>query len=441
MLKCRHLSPSFSIHKSKILPRLNSLKEFKEEYEDFINVKLSKFNHKPPNSARKLKEKEAISDLKEKLRVKTQLKTSSKDLKSEQIESQTPLELKGLLVRSEMENLFTKKKAALEFFKKTMNWKMPNKSKAEFTDLYPDDILLAAKEGDIKKSFVAPSTRNQDDNFDSKSYFKNLTNNHERNIEQEKSRRLALKMRRIEGKYRGSENIINGSKSSVERITFHSEKPNKKKNPFTNRKLTLSSRGPRLKTDIDEFSDKEDLHTSFKLSKRARTATCNPSAKPQFLINDSSSNEKLEEFHKGTSLGYVSDGFKKPSKLRPRPNTQNKISPFSVRRGARPLSGLTVNNIVLQPSLPDDTDFGTTQQGFRFTSSSFRMRSTSKGSIENSHHLYSSSQLRLDDKVRHQTSKLISQNIYSFCQTKSKDGGKSQLLSRLFVQCNPSVLK
>jgi hypothetical protein len=377
---------------------------------------------------------EALSALKEKIPSKIETPQPPSGTKKDKQEVKAPAELKGLLVRSEMENVFEKKKVALELFKEKMNWKMPDRAKAEFTDLYPDDVLRAARDGDIKKTFELTTSRPHEENIDSKSYFKNIKINHERNIDEEKCRRLALRTKKLEGIYRGSAINFSSPKQSVDRITFHSEKPTKRNLNSANRKFTLTFRGSRLKTDLDDFIERDNLQQSFNISRRARTATNGWPSKPHFLINDSNSKTGIIESQKEVSLGYVTDGFKKPSQLRPRGPALTKISPFSARRGGRPMSGLTVNNVVLRPSAPDDNEFGIPHQGFRFTSTSLRMRSTSKGSIEMSRNQYSSSQLHLDENTRHKNTNLIAQKIYSFCQTKSKDKAKSRLLNGLLSQ-------
>ena len=344
-------------------------------------------------------------------------------------------------MRSELEKTFAQKQAAFDFFKTKKEWKVPDRSKAEFTDLYPEDQLEAAKDCPPKKLLESSGQRKAGQKLDTKSYITMSKFNHELNIDLEKYRRMVSKQRQVEGKHGLSEMRISSAKRSVETPSFNTEKGKRILVPHSNRQFALTFQGSKLGPERRDTSSIENMQSTFQPNRRVKTASSVCSLRQECLIDESHYESPIVDSHNLLSAGYVTDGFKKPSKLKPRIVSGYKRASMGAIQADTHANSFRLNNLVLRPSGPDDSSKDFSRIRFRKTSESLRNRSTSRGSVENNQHLYSIGHISLEECQNQKNTNLISQQIYAFCQNKSKKRARSNLLNGLLAKSSKFPLR
>lgn len=424
----------YAIHKSKLLPRLRALKEFKDEYESLITLKLKNFAETKTTEVKNTllihKKIEATGGTTSKSDRISKDETPNKTA----IRGETPEELKDFMVHSEFDKIFAQKKITLNYFKEKKNWRMPDRTKAEYTDLYPEGHFRTIREEQTRQTLLTAPQDTSEEKVDTERYLKNLKLNHEKKIGLEKIRRMLLKRRPLEGRNRASETNLSGTKWSFSRTHYRTEKHFRADDALTITSFGATFRGSKVNTDLEHTKERDGLKKMINLSRKPHTDISASSVDIAMQSNSLNFKKRRANSQNLVSSDYVKDRFRVPFRSNSRDLSESKIRYASPKIKNRPISGLTFNNLTLHPNQPEETGKGIMLRKHMLVSSIIGKRSHSKMSIDNSRRIQSAVKLSVDDAKTQVNLNHISQGIYSMCQLKNTEDVKNRLLKGFLVQ-------
>lgn len=227
MRKCNLDSRRYILHKTKLYPRLQAIKEFKEEYTAEVELKLASMQKIGNYQFVNIVENEALKMIKPVIESKEVIADDQIVPKAAK-HVELPEGLKAVCYKSELEKEFDYRQEAFQFYREKKNMVLAKKKDMVISELFPTEVVQSSSVVEIKTSKRSSpiSTRNRA--LSVKNYMWQNNMKHVENIEIEKSlRKKRLRISKLEGRYCLSDLELSSQKNAIDNLSAATEQIHK----------------------------------------------------------------------------------------------------------------------------------------------------------------------------------------------------------------------